>query len=162
MFYGRLCRLPESSTEKQLARCQLAVKDHHSNSWYVAVRKILVKYNLVGVYLTTPKKENWRRMVNKQVNEHWVSLIKQTAELYSSLKYLCADEYWPGRRHQLIQQVNGHRDVPRVSIRSKLAIGTYILQCNRASFNQALVDPICMLCRQDSEAVEHFLKDCSA
>ena len=46
VFYGSLCRLPESSTEKQLARRQLAVKDHHSNSWYVAVRNILVKYNL--------------------------------------------------------------------------------------------------------------------
>ena len=117
VFYGSLCRLPESSTEKQLARRQLAVKDHHSNSCYVAVRKILVKYNLPSCWdlldnPPPPKKENWRRMVNKQVNEHWVSLIKQTAELYSSLKYLCADEYWPGRRHQLIQQVNGPRDVP--------------------------------------------------
>ena len=46
VFYGSLCRLPESSTEKQLARRQLAVKDHHSKNWYVAVRKILVKYNL--------------------------------------------------------------------------------------------------------------------
>ena len=100
--------------------------------------------------------------MTKQVNEHWVSLIKQTAELYTSLKYLCADEYWPGRRHQLKQQVNGPRDVLRVSIRSKLATGTYILQSNRASFNQALVDPTCMLCRQDSETVEHFLMDCSA
>ena len=102
--------------------------------------------------------------MNKQVNEHWVSLIKQTAEVYSSLKYLCADEYWPGRRHQLIRQVNGPRDVPRVIIHfgSKLATGAYILQRNRASFYQALVDPTCMLCRQDSETVEHFLMDCSA
>ena len=34
--------------------------------------------------------------MNKHVNEQWAARIKQSAELYSSLKYLCADEYWPG------------------------------------------------------------------
>ena len=30
VFFGSICRLPESATEKSLARRQLAVKDHRS------------------------------------------------------------------------------------------------------------------------------------
>ena len=165
VFFGSICRLPESATEKRLARRQLAVKDHKSNSWYIAVRKILVKYNLPSCWDlldNPPKKEHWRRLVNKHVNEQWAAWIKQSAELYSSLKYLCADEYWPGNRHQLIRHVNGPREVPRVSTRLKLATGTYILQSTRAAFNQNAVDPTCMLCGQAPETVEHFLVECSA
>ena len=165
VFYCSLCRLQESSTEKQLARRQLAVKDHRSISWYVAVRKILVRYNLPSCWDlldNPPKKEHWRRMVNKEVNELWSSQIKQSAELYSSLRYLYADEYWPGRRHQLIQQVNGPRDVPQVSIKLYLATGTYILQSNRAAYNRTAVDPTCMLCGQESATVGHFPVDCKA
>ena len=136
VFYGSLCRLQESSIQKQLAKRQLAVKDYRSNSWYVAVRKILVRFNLPSccdLLDNPPSKEHWRRMVNKQVNELWSSQIQQSAGLYSSIRYLCSDEYWPGRRHQLIQQVKGQRDIPQVSIRLKLATGTYILQSNRAA-----------------------------
>ena len=100
--------------------------------------------------------------MNKHVNEKCVARIKQSAELYSSLKYLCADKYWPGKRHQLIHNVNCPRDVPRVSTRLKLATGTYILQSTRAAFNQNAVDPTCMLCGQVPETVEHFLAECGA
>ena len=120
VFFGSICRLSESATEKRLARRQLAVKNHRSNSWYIAMRKILVKNNLPSCWDlpdNPPKKEHWRRMVNKHVNEQWAARIKQSAELYSSLKYLCADEYWPGNRHQLIQHGNGASDVTRVSTR---------------------------------------------
>ena len=62
--------------------------------------------------------------MNKQVNGYWSTKTKQSIELYPSLKYLSSDEYWPGRRHQLIQQVNGTRDIPRLSTRLKLVTGT--------------------------------------
>ena len=92
--------------------------------------------------------------MNKQVNGYWLTKIKQSIELYPSLKYLSSDEYLPGRRHQLIQQVNGTRDIPRISTRLKLVTGTYILQSNRAAFNQATMDPTCMLCEQETETEE--------
>ena len=36
-FFGNICRLSQSSVEKQLAVRQLAVKKLDSNSWFVAV-----------------------------------------------------------------------------------------------------------------------------
>ena len=127
IFYGNLCRLQESSIEKQLARRQQAINDLNSSSWYVDLRKILVKYDLPSCWDLLddpPKKEHWRRIVNKQVNGYWSTKIKQSIELYPSFKYLSADEYWPGRRHQLIQQVRRTRDIPRISTRLKLVTGT--------------------------------------
>ena len=165
IFYGSICRLEESSVEKQLARRQLAVKGSDSHSWYIEVRKILVKYDLPSCWdlLDSPiKKERWRRLVNRKVNGYWSERIKQSAELYSSLKYLSTHEYWPGRKHPLIQQVNGTRDIPRVSTRLKLVTGTYVTQSSRVAFNQTSVDPTCMLCKQEPETIEHVLTECVA
>ena len=39
ILYGSICRLDESSIEKQLARRQLTVKGVDSYSWYIEVRK---------------------------------------------------------------------------------------------------------------------------
>lgn len=165
ILFGSICRLDESSVEKQLARRQLAVKCSNSNSWYIEVRKILVKYDLPSCWdlLDHPvKKDRWRRTVNRKVNAYWSEHIRQAAELYSSLKYLAAHKYWPGRKHPLIQQVTGARDIPRVSTRLKLVTGTYVTQSSRAAFNQTPVDSTCMLCQQEPETIEHVLAECSA
>ena len=124
-----------------------------SYSWYIEVRKILV-----NMLLDNPmKKERWRRLVNKKVNGYWSLRMRQNAELYPSLKYLSTDEYWPGRKHPLIQQVNGPRDIPRVSTRLKLVTGSYVTQSSRIAFNQAPIDATCMLCGQDPETIEHVI-----
>ena len=104
----------------------------------------------------------WRKVVNKHVNGFWARQLRQSVELYSSLKHLTASEYWPGRKHPLIQNVIGQRDIPQVGTRLKFVAATYILQSNTVAFNQASVDPTCMLCQQDPETTEHFLVSCKA
>ena len=49
------------------------------------------------------------------------------------------------------------REVPRIRTKLKLVTSTYILQINRASYNQNQVNPACLLCHQGDETVEHFL-----
>ena len=44
----------------------------------------------------------------------------------------------------------------------KLVTGTYILQMNRSTFNQNEIDPICLICKEEPETVDHFLIRCSA
>ena len=44
----------------------------------------------------------------------------------------------------------------------KLLTGTYILQGNRAAFNQYTVDATCKLCHTAPETWQHFLAECSA
>ena len=42
----------------------------------------------------------------------------------------------------------------------KMSVGTYILQSNRARFNQFTVAKVCPLCQLDDETMGHFLLRC--
>ena len=54
------------------------------------------------------------------------------------------------------------KDVGQARIKSKLLIGTYMLQSCRSKVNKLDVDPTCMLCNSGPEDAEHFLVHCSA
>ena len=54
------------------------------------------------------------------------------------------------------------RDGPCIGTKLKLLTGSYILQVNRAAFNQNQVDHTCMFCQKGPETVAHFLVECSA
>ena len=47
--------------------------------------------------------------------------------------------------------------VPKVIVKTKLLTGTYILQVNRAAFNQNEASPLCLLCQENNETAEHSL-----
>ena len=51
------------------------------------------------------------------------------------------------------------RDIPRIPVKNKGLTATYILQTNRAKFNQNEVSPICQLCHEEDETLQHFLSD---
>ena len=100
--------------------------------------------------------------MNRQVNTFWADKIRSRVSLYSSLKYLAAGNYYPGKTHCVLQHTGATRDIPCVGIKLKLLTGTYILQTNRAAFNQNQVNPTCLMCYRDPETVGHFLVECSA
>ena len=58
-LFGSVCRLSEESVEKQVARRQLAVKGDKSNSWFIGIKDIILKYDLPMPWLlldTAPTK----------------------------------------------------------------------------------------------------------
>ena len=78
-LFGNVTRQEKSSTEQQLALRQLTVKSLNSHSWFIAVKKLLVKYGLsdpMELLENPPTKYAWKRRVNKQINEHWTCAIK--------------------------------------------------------------------------------------
>ena len=82
--------------------------------------------------------------------------------LYSSLRFLNVNNFKSGIGHPLITSMGTIREVPRIRTKLKLVTSTYILQVNRASFNQNQVNPTCLLRHQGDETVEHFLLKCPA
>ena len=84
------------------------------------------------------------------------------AALYPSLKYLKTDSYVPGKKHPVIQEAHGVRDISRIHTKVRLLTGVYVLQVNRSAFNQNQVNPTCLLCKEDGETTEHFILHCSA
>ena len=61
-----------------------------------------------------------------------------------------------------LQEAKGVNDVPRIHTKIKVLTSTYVLQVNRASFNQNQIIPVCLLCKWDDEITEHFLLHCSS
>lgn len=163
-FFGNICRLSDDTLEKQLAVRQLTVKPIHSNSWFVAVKRLLVKYDLPDglELLSNPiSKFAWKKRVSDAVNKYWISCILSQAALYPSLCWLSVGSFWPGNRHPLVCLTGDLREVPRLAVKLKIATGTYILQTTRAAFNQNPVQPTCMVCKMEDETMRHFLLDCS-
>ena len=162
-LFGNVCRQEKNSTEQRLATRQLTVKSSTSNSWFIAIKKLLVKYGLpepVELLGNPQTKCAWKHRVNKHVNQFWTSVVKSRAALYPSLEYLVVGNYACGRIHHLLKSCKNAREVHRVHTKLKIATGTYILQTKRASFNQNEVDPTCMMCRNGDETMQHFLLQC--
>ena len=52
--------------------------------------------------------------------------------------------------------------IRKAGIKARLMTGTYVLQSNRAKFNQYKVNPTCLLCELEPEDQEHFLLRCQS
>ena len=106
-------------------------------------------------------KHQWKSLIKSKIYSYWISTISEVCNLYSSLKYL-KGSYKIGQCHPLATTISANmRDIIRIPIRLKIATGTYILQANRASFNGSQLNPICLLCRNSAETLEHFLLTCN-
>ena len=63
-----------------------------------------------------------------------------------------------GSSHYIWSTVRDNiHDSRRAQIKCKILTGTYILQANRATFNQYSVNLTCKLCCRDPEARQHFV-----
>ena len=94
------------------------------------------------------------------VNKYWVTTVKCQADLYPSLHYLNFDAFIPGQRCFLVQLSGDLREVPRVAVKLKIVTDTHILQTTRAAFNQNTVYPMCLVCKEGHDTLQHFLLDC--
>ena len=76
----------------------------------------------------------------------------------TSLKYLDSESLKVGKPHPVWNSVRCNiQDSRRAQIKCKLLMGAYVLQANRANFNQYKVDPACKLCDKEPEDREHFI-----
>ena len=155
----------DSSIEAALAKRQMAVKDSSSNSWFIHCNQILHKYKLPNIYnlkhSTKSKdalKEKIKHKVDNYVHQSWV----EEGNSKSTLAYLNLHDCFVGKVHSCWKSVSHNtRDVRRAIIKVKILTGTYILQYNKAKFNQYDVSPICCLCEAAEEDRIHFLLGCS-
>ena len=51
-------------------------------------------------------------------------------------------------------------EAKRLSVETKLLVGTFILQMNHAKSNSAEVSGKCLLCHEHNKTIEHFFLDC--
>jgi len=163
-LFGNIVR-DTSSAENEIAIRQLAVKTFKSNSWFMRVRELLNKYDLPSIYdlmNTPPAKDEWKKEVHGAIETYWNASIMQDAETKSSLRHLNTSNLQTDVTHQLWSTLHSSpREVEKASIKARLLTDTYVLQSNRAKFNQFDIDDTCPLCAKEAETRAHFLLRCS-
>lgn len=136
---GALCNITINTgfIEYEKTRRQLALKDHHSHSWFTHIRKLLQKYNLPTAYDmmdNPPTKHQWKQLLNKTFQEYLHTEWRNNINDKPSLKYLAlhVPKHLNKQSHQLWHSVpNNIRAVTKANIKAKLTTGTYTLQANR-------------------------------
>ena len=89
--------------------------------------------------------------------------IKLEASEKSSLRFLNTLKYEIGEVHYVWKNAGFNlMAIKKAGMKARLMTGTYVLQSNRAKFNQYSVNPTCLLCGEDPEDLEHFLLKCRA
>ena len=127
------------------------------------VKEPLIKYDLDQPFCPLDaqiSKAQWRVRVAKAINSYWTEKLIYEASLYSTLRNMnCI----PGKCHPLLNNLSGGvHEASRIPVRLRIATGTDILQCNRASYNQFETDATCNLCGDADETLLHFLLECKA
>ena len=155
----------KSSIEYQIAERQLAMKDSDEKSWFNYIKSILDLYDMPSVYTLLQQdfsKPQWKKLLNSLINSFVEASWKEEAENKTSVKYLNQDKLKVGQCHPVWGTVRSNiLDNKRAQLKCKLLTGTYILQGNRAAFNQYTVDPTCKLCGEAPETRQHFISECS-
>ena len=86
-LFNNICRQPDKAIEKQLAMRQLLNKSTDSRSWFINIKKILLKYEFSNIneLLTNPiRKSLWKSSVQRTVENFWSEKIRETATRYPS------------------------------------------------------------------------------
>ena len=148
-FFTIVCHQSDNSIDKRLAVRQTTVKSLKSNSWFIGVKRVLLKYylgNIENLIVDLPPKLRWKSRINRAVDDHWKDILINQATLYKTLRDFNLNEYQPGVVHKLLRtEPLSARDVNRIPTQLRLLYGAYILQSNISAYNQTAVNPMCEL-----------------
>jgi hypothetical protein len=154
---------PES-VEFDILRRQLAMSTDRRSSFTLIVREIIDKLKLPNInYLMAnpPTKRTWKSLVKKAVATYWKEKWETERQGKTSLTYLKLQENPTNQPHNIWQSIkNRPHEVRRAEIKGRLVTGTYILQGDRAKFNNNPVSAICPLCNLENESLYHFAVKC--
>ena len=118
--------------------------------WFNLIKSILEIYNLPSIFSLFNQqmsKVDWKRALNNAVHGHIEAKWRADLTGKSSLKYINPNSLKVGKTHPIWSTVrNSLIDNKRAQLKCKVLTGTYILQGNRAAFNQYTVDATCKLC----------------
>ena len=162
-LFGTIANQPESILN-QIALRQLATKSFKSNSWFVNIIKICHKYSLPSphhVIVRPIQRRRWKKLVKDTVLRYWNTKLQTQAREKSTLRFLALNNVNVSTPSQVVSSIDPNtRDVQRGRTKIRMLTGTYLLQYNRAKFNQSEPDPTCLLCKGAPEDLHHFISIC--
>ena len=154
----------KTSIEYEIAQRQLVMREDPRDSMFTYIKSILEYYDLPSVFWllnNPPTKAEWKRTLNHKINDMVESEWQTDIESKSSTKYVNPSILKVGTCRHIWSTVRDNiHDSKRAQLKCKLLTGTYILQSNRAVFNQYSVNSTCKLCELAPETRQHFIGEC--
>ncbi|CAG2188601.1 unnamed protein product [Mytilus edulis] len=109
---------------------------------------------------TLPSKLKWKSLVTKHLNTYWQNTLRDDAESKSTLKHMDTEHLLVGKNHPVWTIFDKTKaEVRKAIIKARIVSGTFILNSDRAKFNQA-PSSVCQLCNLSEENISHFLLEC--
>jgi len=164
-LFGNVTRLEEDNPLRNVAKRQLA-SPKDSKGWFTMALEVAAKYDLDAVaiqslYLSMNNRE-WKKVIGDAIFYFWQQHLIDVARASSSLKYLDVNRVQVCRPHHIWPLKGDSRLRVAAAYRAKMVAGSYILQSNRARYNNNEVDPTCPLCEDGVEDLPHFITTCTA
>jgi hypothetical protein len=163
-LYGAITRLDTNSNLKEVGRRQIALQTSPRSSWFRYVLEIAKQYGLQSMIHSaldidyTP--EEWKRVIKTTVYDYWFNRLITQATSRVSLQYMNLSLVNINSPHPIWPHNSPAYNILAAGMRAKMLTGSYILQSNRARFNQFNVDPTCQLCGKAVEDLPHFICEC--
>jgi hypothetical protein len=125
----------------QIALYQLATSKPDSKSWFVYATNRLTRY---GIESTAFLRNNGclpKNSITSIIKTYWANQLKEEASTKPSLQYLSVGNIDTQAAHILWSSIGTNKsDTKKATVKAKMLAGTYILQANRAAFNQYTVE----------------------
>ncbi len=113
--------------------------------------------------LFLPNKTKWKSTYDTHLKQQWTTYMTTFAECLQKARFLNAQMYHIGKPYPIIRFAPCHiKDIQKCTVKLQLITGSYILQAQRAKFNQFDVKPDCLLCGAEPETRTHFLVSCAS
>ena len=165
-FLAALLRMNPDSSIRGLSLRNLCL-DSSSNSWFPMVRSIAAIYDIdIIQQIHTPRnKLSWKRLVKRNITQHWKHKLLTSAIQKSSLKYLNINHFigTTGKHPIYDRAFRTYTRKERIfhTLRVRMLTGTYITQSTLYKFG-ICKSYICKLCEQAPEDLPHMLLFCKA
>ena len=126
-MFGNITRAHKNSTEWKLAERQLHIKSLDSNSRFMEIKKLCIKYELenpIHYMQNHLSKAKWKSLITSAIL-YWSDRINKEIKYYSTLKYL-SPTYEIGKIHPLAKtNTVNQKYINIIPTRLKLAAGNY-------------------------------------
>lgn len=161
LFMSLLLRT--GSTENDIIRRQLVMKDLQSHSWTTQVRVLLHKYSLPDAFTLLLKPVEitaWKRHLRKTITNYWLRHLREEASTMSSLTFLNLQACNLDHIHQVWRKCSSERRTQQATIHASLLVQRYPL--SGLSCAGVRTRDCCPLCAGGPETTAHFLVSCRA
>ena len=132
---------------------QLSIKNTKYTSWFIYAARRLARYDLDATMIL----ERTTGLLSFITN-YWTNNLREEVATKSSLWYIRLESCDLKRPHSVWSSGGNTAENTQ---KARLLTGTYMLQSNKAAFNQFAIDATCPLCGESLEDRQHLILNCS-